>query len=316
MRGSVRQAWTFTWGDIWAPLAAHDDAPSDLFMELYPELLNAFKPTQTAAVSSDDPHAKSLIEEQTGGVFDVANDPQLAIKRFSQVEPNAFASEQSLIRFLREAYPIIDDFGSAALTDEYARLLGAFFVRYNLRFRVICPFEIVPEVAALFQVLVEEIGARAGTNPHLSKLGNHLQSAYAALSRDGAVEEVGLCIHRACNYVEGIAGAVDGMRPGTPLGALAKNLDVWPHATVGEALSKLYGFCSDYPGIRHSGNPEGQLRELNLNDALVIPMLLVAFSGYLVDIDMAEILCPRNGSIPASLLMATGDASTLAGREH
>jgi len=48
-----------------------------------------------------------------------------------------------------------------------------------------------------------------------------------------------------------------------------------------EALQKLYSFCSDYPNIRHAGNPGGVLRPLAARDATGLSVLLLAFSGYL-----------------------------------
>ncbi|MBK9137428.1 MAG: hypothetical protein IPM17_01465 [Verrucomicrobia bacterium] len=42
-----------------------------------------------------------------------------------------------------------------------------------------------------------------------------------------------------------------------------------------------YGFCSDYPNIRHAGNPKGVLRPLAARDATGLSVLLLAFSGYL-----------------------------------
>ncbi len=55
----------------------------------------------------------------------------------------------------------------------------------------------------------------------------------------------------------------------------------WPHSAVQAALTKLYGFCSDYPGIRHAGNPDGVRRELNTKDVTLASLLLLSFSGYL-----------------------------------
>ena len=45
------------------------------------------------------------------------------------------------------------------------------------------------------------------------------------------------------------------------LGVICNRWACWPHITVRESLKKLYGFCSDYPGIRHPGHPEAKLRE-------------------------------------------------------
>ena len=58
-----------------------------------------------------------------------------------------------------------------------------------------------------------------------------------------------------------------------------------------DALKKLYGFCSDYPGIRHPGNPAAKLRELEYRDAILISLLLLSFSGYLSsEVKMEETL--------------------------
>jgi hypothetical protein len=48
-----------------------------------------------------------------------------------------------------------------------------------------------------------------------------------------------------------------------------------------DALKCLYKFCSDYPGIRHAGDPNGVRRNLATRDATLASLLLVSFSGYL-----------------------------------
>jgi hypothetical protein len=52
---------------------------------------------------------------------------------------------------------------------------------------------------------------------------------------------------------------------------------------VKSSLKSLYGFCSDYPGIRHAGNPASRIRDLETKDGILICLLLFAFSGYLTD---------------------------------
>ena len=68
---------------------------------------------------------------------------------------------------------------------------------------------------------------------------------------------------------------------GRTLGDLWDKTICRPHKTVKECLKKLHGFCSDYPGIRHAGNPNGRLRDLEPRDAILICLLLLSFSGYL-----------------------------------
>lgn len=42
MRGEILAVWKWTWDEIWAPLSLHDDAPPDLFCELYREISGIF----------------------------------------------------------------------------------------------------------------------------------------------------------------------------------------------------------------------------------------------------------------------------------
>ena len=48
-----------------------------------------------------------------------------------------------------------------------------------------------------------------------------------------------------------------------------------------KAFQNLDGFCSDYLGIRHAGNPASQLRILGGKDSVMISVLILTFSGYL-----------------------------------
>lgn len=46
-------------------------------------------------------------------------------------------------------------------------------------------------------------------------------------------------------------------------------------------MKKLYGFSSDYPGIRHAGNPAGALREIEMRDLVGMTVILAGFVPYL-----------------------------------
>jgi hypothetical protein len=285
MAASIIRAWDYAWQDIWQPLRHHEEAPADLFMELYPELIRA----------------------SLGGELDMdrfysaANDPVLAEQQFMETQSSAFGSERLLVHFFSEAHSIIVEFGMPDLTRLYESLLAAFFERYNLRFRVGYPFEIVVDPGALFCSMIDAVASRTSPDPHLQLLDSHLKRAFDLLAREGKLPEVHKCIAQASIYVEGIAGSMPGLKPGS-LGDLVKKMpDIWPHAGVREAISSLYGFCSNYPNIRHAGNPESRLRELELRDAIIIPMVLMAFSGYFVEVDFSELLCVRASDVPIQI---------------
>jgi hypothetical protein len=46
-------------------------------------------------------------------------------------------------------------------------------------------------------------------------------------------------------------------------------------------MKDLYGFASDYPGIRHGGTPASALRPVDMRDMLAMSILLAGFTPYL-----------------------------------
>jgi hypothetical protein len=288
MRGSLISAWQYAWQDLWEPLEAHEDSPSELFMELYPEFCKALRPSipQSAAQTSDAQVATSEVADY----FDVSNDPRLARQRFQELSPDRFVSDRRLGHFFEEAFFIIEDF-SSELSEYYSTLVDRFLTRYNLRYMLIRPFQLTPTLPGILTGFIQQVELKATGDPHLAGLKRHLERAIELLSKDGRPEDVHKCIGDACNLAEGLARGYPGATAQT-LGDLAKELDVWPHQTLREALLKLYGFCSNYPGIRHSGHPGGSLRGLTMKDAVVVSVLLLAFSGYFIDdSDFVEIMC-------------------------
>jgi len=263
-------------------------------MELYPELCKALRPAEI--ISAVRPtESESTSNPGNTNYFDVSNDPELARSRFQEIEQDWFISDRRLCHFFEEAFFIIDDFGSDEFSRHYSILMDAFLRRYNLRYMLLRPFQLTPTIPGMLAGSAQQLDAKAETNEHLSGLKKHLERAVELLSKDGRLEDVHKCIGNACNLTEGLARSFPGAKA-TTLGDLAKELDVWPHPTLKEALLKLYGFCSNYPGIRHSGHPTGSLRELTIKDAFVVSALLLAFSGYFInDLDIEEIMCLSPG---------------------
>jgi hypothetical protein len=46
-------------------------------------------------------------------------------------------------------------------------------------------------------------------------------------------------------------------------------------------MKDLYGFASDYPGIRHGGTPANALRPVEMRDMIAMSILLAGFTPYL-----------------------------------
>jgi hypothetical protein len=267
MRGQLIDAWDQALVDIWAPLYEQEGAPLDLFASLYPELAR----TLLVAPTEDD-------------LLTVSNDAGLSRQKFFETRPADFASEFSLTRFWQSAYEVLSDTGPDSLVTNYESMTRTFLDRYNLRYRIVSPYRMVPRLPALLGGMIEEVELRISSDPDLCELHQAAELAFEDLSTNGRPVDIRNCIARVCNFAEGLAIRMPGVTEKT-LGAATKQMKFWPHATVRNALTSLYGFCSDYPAIRHGAKSDGKLR-----DALIISMALLGFTGYLTELDFEKIL--------------------------
>lgn len=263
MRGEFTWVWSETWLEIWQPLTEVGEVPADVFCELYRELVNSF------AVA---PGALALA--------DVIDDPQQSRQALVDSGMAQFASEKSLVRFFESAFDILEDLGGDKLANGYFSLLSAFIEKYNLGYSLRRPCVLSPTLPGMFADLSSALKRLTSADAHLAALYRAHEEAIRDL-RFGATEErIKTCISKQVNLMEAIAATTDEVTKHT-LGDMCDQLQSWPHATIKESLKKLYGFASNYPGIRHAGNPAGQLRAIDLSDLTAISILLLGYSPYL-----------------------------------
>ncbi|MFA4917722.1 MAG: hypothetical protein WC581_00565 [Thermodesulfovibrionales bacterium] len=262
MTGSLRNHWEYTPEEIWEPLAAHNSAPPDLFNNLY-EAAEDF-----LALPTPEP----LFEE-------IQNDAVKAHTAFSALSGSDFRDETAIVEFLETAYEVIVDYDVPGNPEIFKQLLRQFIGKYNLRYRLDDPFKLRFLLPGSFTNLYSELQRLNSTNGHLSGLLQDFEHAFDRYARSQDAADLKTCIAKASNYAEGLASTTHG-NPGT-LGALCNHIGDWPHDKVKEALQNLYKFCSDYPGIRHAGNPNGIRRDLSAKDSTLICLLLLGFTGYL-----------------------------------
>lgn len=263
MRGEFVAVWADLWGEIWLPLAASDEAPADLFCELYRELANAF--------------AEPLSVEM---LADVIDDPQQSWAAFERCQPSNFSSEKSLVRFLEDAHSILDDLAGDELANQYYVLLLNAIEKYSLGYSLRRPCALSPTLPGIFADVTRSIERLASSDEHLKGLYHAHEEAVRDL-RFGATEErIKTCISRQFMLLEAIASRAEGVNAHT-LGDMCNQLTSWPHATIKSSLKTLYGFASDYPGIRHAGNPAGRLRNIDWRDFIALSILLTGYSPYL-----------------------------------
>ena len=269
MSGNLRQSWEYLAAELWEPLADYSfkdaAAPPDLFSNLFAEA---------------NDHLALPQDEKGTRFLSIRNDAATARVEFLALRGTDFASETAIVHFLEETRAVIADYEMPGFEDLYRRLLRNALRKFNLRYRLDEPFILRFLLPGSFTNLYAELHRLNTGNGHLAGLLTDFEKAFDRYARTQDPTDLRTCIGNASKYAEGMAVATCG-KPGS-LGDLCKEIKDWPHGAVQAALSNLYGFCSDYPGIRHAGNPAGVRRDLDTRDVTLVSLLLLSFSGYLV----------------------------------
>lgn len=275
MRGEFIGVWSETWGAIWLPLAESETAPPDMFCELYREL---------AATFAEPPSIEALA--------DVIDDPKQSWEAFERSGVARFDSEKALVRFFEAAFEILEDLQGDELANRYFGLLCAFIEKYSLGYSLRRPCALSPTLPGMFADLMSALKRLTSTDEHLAALYRAHEEAVRDLRYGATEERIKTCISRQFMLLEAIASTADAVTTQT-LGDMCNQLNSWPHATIKESLKRLYGFASDYPGIRHAGNPAGKLRGVETRDLAALSILLMGYAPYLsnaLDTNLASLM--------------------------
>lgn len=262
MSGRFQDAWQFIWPEVWQPLAETDDTPADIYPDLYVELVKAYR------------KAPRRTEYDT-----IANDAMLARKALETSSVAELRGEGAIARFLENAHEVLIETGHPELPRVYQNLVTRFLESRNLRYELVKPFQIKPNLSGVFSALMSDVMAGMHGNPDLKEAATEFEHAFGALTRSHSEPDMKTCIQKAAMLVEAIASVYPNAQ-GASLGELCDSIKCWPHTSVKDAMKKLYGFCSDYPGIRHNVGRRGRLRTLEMRDSIIIPLLLLTASGY------------------------------------
>lgn len=263
MRGEFIGVWSETWREIWLPLIDHEGVPDDIFCELYRELAKAL---------NSPPSVEDLA--------DIVDDPLQGREAFEKTSADKFAGERALVAFLEGAHDALEEVGGDELTNRYFNLLAAFVEKFSLRYDLRRPCVLCPTLPGVFASLVRDLRLLTSQDPHLDQLMKEYEDAVRDLRFGCTDGRIKTCIGKQFMLLEAIGGFDPGVTKST-LGDMCDQLNSWPHATIRDALKKLYGFASDYPGIRHGRSAKGALRGIEMRDMVSMSILLTGFTPYL-----------------------------------
>jgi len=263
MTGNLRSQWEFTPDEIWERLVAHDQAPLSLFTDLF---------------TAVDDHL--ALPTPVAQFDEITNDTAKAHDAFCALKGSDFASETAVADFIASAHKVISGYAIPGYAELFKLLLRQFLRKYNLRYRLDDPFKLRFLLPGSFSNLYTELQRINIGNPHLQSLWGDFEHSFDRYLRSQDEPDLKACIANASKYAEGLAGFTCGNN-NLALGDLCDQLTDWPHGAIRASLKNLYGFCSNYPNIRHAGNPASQLRVLGGKDSVMISVLLLTFTGYL-----------------------------------
>jgi hypothetical protein len=216
-------------------------------------------------------------------VEETINDADASRESFEKTTAEELAGERAAVGFFEAVHTALEDFekpGDDALTNRYFNLLAAFIEKFSLRYDLRRPCVLCPTLPGVFASLVRDLRALTSQDSHLDTLMKEFENAVRDLRHDCSDGRIKTCIQKQVNLVEAIGRSFPGVT-GTTLGRICDQVGTWPHEKLKAAMKDLYGFASDYPGIRHGGTPASALRAVDMRDMVAMSILLTGFTPYL-----------------------------------
>jgi hypothetical protein len=289
MRGEFIAVWSETWREIWLPLIDQplgDDegVPDDIFCELYRALAPALSPP---------PSVEDLA--------DIIDNPMQSREAFEMTSAIDLAGERALVGFFESAHDALEELCGDALTNRYFNLLSGFIDKFSLRYDLRRPCILCPTLPGVFAGLVRELDALSTTDQNIGKRLRDFKESVQDLRLGPTEGRVSNCVMKQVMFLEAVAAA-SGQGSGSDLAALCNRMEHWPHPAVKKSLLSLYGFASDFPGVRHGTPSTGMKRDIDMRDMVAMSILLTGFTPYLESRLSAEAIF--GGSILSAGAMA------------
>lgn len=260
------------------------DERRDLLNDALMRLLG--RPGAPLLAAQLEEHARNAAKTEPAwnrSVERIINDAQASREAFERTRAEDIAGERAIVGFFEAVHGTLEEFenpGDDALTNRYFNLLAAFIEKFSLRYDLRRPCILCPTLPGVFASLVRDLRDLTSADPHLDVLMKDFENAVRDLRQDCSGGRIKTCIQKQVNLLEAIGRMYPGVT-GTTLSAICDQVGTWPHEKLKAAMKDLYGFASDYPGIRHGGTPGSALRAVDMRDMVAMSILLAGFTPYL-----------------------------------
>ena len=211
---------------------------------------------------------------------DIIGNPVRSREAFERISADDLADECALVGFFEAAHHALEELDGDELTNRYFNLLSGFIDKFSLRYDLRRPCDLCPTLSGMFTVLLRQLDALSTTDQNIDKRLRDFKEAIQDLRMGPTEGRISNCVMKQVMLLEAVA-ATSGEAVGHDLAALCKALENWPHPAVRQSLLNLYGFASDFPGVRHGTPSTGMERDLDMRDVVAMSIMLTGFTPYL-----------------------------------
>lgn len=264
MRGELLPVWHDMQLHIWSKLEKKfkTDHP-DIYCELFRALNDALT-------------TKNSVED----LADITDNPEQAKAQFKRTKISDIRNEHALVEFVENVHEVLEDLGGDPLANCYFQLLEDFLAHFSLRYELRRPCHLCPTLTGLFAKHIRSLKGIAESDAHLRTLWAEFDTSLRDLRTDRSETRLKTCIQKQVNLLEALGRNCPGVT-GTEIGPICDQVGSWPHNALKASLKSVYGFASDYPGIRHGGTPASAIRTLDIRDLVAVTIALAGFATYI-----------------------------------
>ncbi|NQX14093.1 hypothetical protein HQQ80_20905 [Microbacteriaceae bacterium VKM Ac-2855] len=263
-RGELGGTWKNLFAEVWLDLPDQTGGYPDFFVDLAGELQFHLRVPLTSNELADRTADSVEAEAYVGSIG-----------------PEDLLDEQHIVKLVEASSQVILENAGKASFESYYADLSDFLRRHNSRYRLSRPFSIVLSIEGMHTIAMEELQRQIARDKHAAQSWSNLQVAIDDLQYGFDDARIKTAIGKYFNFLEALASGLEGVDAST-LGAQSVQMSTWPHKAVKNAVAALYGFASDYPGIRHGSRAEVS-RQLDVRDVFSMMSTLSGLTPYFFD---------------------------------
>jgi len=296
------------WGDLFREAIP---APIEPKPPVFTEFDEAGSIFQQADIDAREAYeaASDAYQERLEAYSDAANRPDLAWQYLVSFFEHDETTETLIVKAIEDAFDAIEDYGGGELANSYFVIVREFLEKFSLRYDLRRPangrgMTLHPTLPGMFARLIRDLKQITAQEAALNALMQDFEDSLRDLKAEQTPRKIKQCLAAQFKLLEALLSQSPGVvahnqsvdqhnatasrsrqrRHVNTFGAMCDKAGVWPHQDVLKSAKSLYGFGSDYPGIRHGGTPANAKREIEMRDMVSMTIVLAGFTPYFTDL--------------------------------